>query len=78
MDSLAFQLSIATLIVINRQFLVALWSKMSNDDNCDNDISGESNTGRPKDIQQYAYVQKALFKLNMVITLDFLDVTSLW
>ena len=50
---------------------------MSNDDDCDNDISGESNTGRPKDIQQYAYVQKALFKLNMVITLDFLDVTSL-
>ena len=44
---------------------------MSTDDDDDSEILGETNTGRPKDIQQYAYAQKDLFKLNKMITLDF-------
>ena len=45
---------------------------MWTDDDDDNDLSGETNTGTPKDIQQYTYVQKTLFKLHMMITLDLI------
>ena len=70
-DSLASQLSNVLLIVSSRQFLVALRLKTSTDDHDGNELSGKTNTGRPKDIQQYAYVQKALFKRNKMIILDF-------
>ena len=73
-NALASQVSNGTLIVSNRQFLVALGSKMWTDDDDDNDLSGETNTGTPKDIQQYTYVQKALFKLHMMITLDLIEI----
>ena len=50
---------------------------MWTDDDDDNDLSGETNTGTPKDIQQYTYVQKALFKLHMMITLDLIEIIPL-
>ena len=44
---------------------------MSTDDDNDDDILRKTNTGKPKETQQYAYAQKADHKRNMMMYLDF-------
>ena len=40
-------------------------------DTNDDQKIGETNTGTPKDMQQYTYEQKALVNGNLMIVLDF-------
>ena len=51
--------------------------QMSTNDQDGHEILGETNTGKPKDIQQYTYAQKALFKLHLLIELDLLEILFL-
>ena len=44
---------------------------MSTYDHGDKQKIRETNTGTPKDIQQYAYVQKALVNADMIVKLEF-------
>jgi hypothetical protein len=78
-DPYTSQLSNAPLIVPKRQNLVILWSKTSTDDDFDDDISGETSTGKPNETQQFTYAQKALFKLRMMISKYFInDIVIIW